>query len=136
MVTMCELLCPIRCIPLIIKNSIKANKLFPQHYETSRSTAQNYILSKLKHAINVGKSLEREDKINNLDASENEVLPATPTTLKLKNAIRVLGYVGNKQIIPAAQQRQASVSLPFDVVAIEAHAENETKLSKYGQQCP
>ena len=62
--------------------------------------------------------------------TENEFLPATPTTLKLKNAIRVLGYMGNKQIIPIAQQRQASASLPFDVVAIGLHTENETTFGK------
>ena len=113
----CEFLRPTLCIPVIIKSSISVNKPLPQHYKTTRPSSQNNILSKLKYTINAGNKLQNEDTLNKpYMFSENNILPATPTTLKLKNAIRVLGYVGNKQIIPIAQQRQASVSLPFDVV--------------------
>ena len=66
---------------------------------------------------NVGKKTKNNEP--NLLESETKKWPSTPTTLKLKNAIRVLGYVGNKQIIPIAQQRQASVTLPEDVVSLD-----------------
>ena len=102
---------------------------------------QNNILSRLKNTINAGKNLDQKTDINEPHlfgydtkkfsstiknsgnnephSFETKKLPSTPTTLKLKNAIRVLGYVGNKQIIPIAQQRQASVTLPDDVVAFD-----------------
>jgi hypothetical protein len=124
---LCELLSPILSIPLIIKNSIKLRKSTTQQHKTKLQSSQNHILKKLKYTINTGKNLRKRTRINEpYILSGKNVLPATPTTLKLKNAIRVLGYGGNKQIIPRAQQRQASVSLPFDVIAIGSITENTT----------
>ena len=123
----CELFCTMLSIPLIIKNSIKLRKSTTQQHETKMPSSQNHILSKLKYTINEGKKLRKRTRTNEpYMLSDRNVLPATPTTLKLKNAIRVLGYVGNKQIIPLAQKRQASVTLPFEVIAIGSITKNAT----------
>ena len=122
-----ELFCPMLSIPLIIKNSIKLRKSTTQQHKTKMPSSQNHILSKLKYTINEGKKLRKRTRTNEpYMLSDRNVLPATPTTLKLKNAIRVLGYVGNKQIIPLAQKRQASVTLPFEVIAIGSITKNAT----------
>ena len=114
MLVICELLCPLLSVPVLIKNSIKVDKSPTLKYKIQRPSSQKHILSKLMNTINAGKNLRKEERWN--EPYLNEILPAT--TLKLKNAIRVLGYAGNKQIIPIAQQRQASATLPFDVVVM------------------
>ena len=142
---LCMFLCPSSSVPVIIKNSIKVDKSAIAAHQQQKSrilpATQNNILSALKNTINAGNNLHQKTDINephlfgygtkNLPtiinifgnnephSFETKKLPSTPTTLKLKNAIRVLGYVGNKQIIPIAQQRQASAKLPDDVVAVD-----------------
>ena len=121
----CEFLLPIASVPVIIKNSIKVDKSTNTIHQQQKSrilpATQNNILSRLKNTINAGKDVDKKSKNNELHllGSKTKSWPSTPTTLKLKNAIRVLGYVGNKQIIPIAQQRQASVTLPEDVVSLD-----------------
>ena len=134
----CEFLLPTASVPVIIKNSIKVDKSYNTVHQQQKSrilpTSQNNILSRLKNTINAGKndyygenvgkygenvSKKPENDEPHLLGSQTKKWPSTPTTLKLKNAIRVLGYVGNKQIIPIAQQRQASVTLPDDVVSLD-----------------
>ena len=135
---LCEFLHPMSSVPVIIKNSIKVDKSYNTVHQQQKSrilpTSQNNILSRLKNTINAGKndyygenvgryganvSKKPENNEPHLLGSQTKKWPSTPTTLKLKNAIRVLGYVGNKQIIPIAQQRQASVTLPEDVVSLD-----------------
>ena len=127
LLVLCDLLCPTVSIPVIIKNSVKLRKPTTQYQKTKIPSSQNHILSKLKYTINAGKNHHNEKKTNEpYVLSDSNILPATPTTLKLKNAIRVLGYVGNKQIIPIAQQRQSSVTLPFSVIGIDTIIQNTT----------
>ena len=120
-----KFLCPTSSVPVIIKNSIKVDKSANAVHQQQKSRilpgTQNNILSRLKNTINAGKDVDKKSKNNELHllGSKTKSWPSTPTTLKLKNAIRVLGYVGNKQIIPIAQQRQASVTLPDDVVSLD-----------------
>ena len=135
---LCEFCGQISSVPVIIKNSIKVDKSYNTVHQQQKSrilpTSQNNILSRLKNTINAGKndyygenvgkygenvSKKPENNEPHLLGSQTKKWPLTPTTLKLKNAIRVLGYVGNKQIIPIAQQRQASVTLPQDVVSLD-----------------
>ena len=135
---LCEFLGSTSSVPVIIKNSIKVDKSYNAVHQQEKSrilpTSQNNILSRLKNTINAGKndyygenvgkygenvSKKPQNNEPHLLGSQTKKWPSTPTTLKLKNAIRVLGYVGNKQIIPIAQQRQASVTLPDDVVSLD-----------------
>ena len=126
----CELVYFAFAVPVIIKSTIKVDKFNTLYSRTRNNTSPNQILSKLKNAINAGNDFHNDDRNSvPFQFSERQSLHATPTTLKLKNAIRVLGYAGNKQIIPMAQQRQASAELPNGVVALD------TIISKFSCIC-
>ena len=130
LVIICELVYFAFAVPVIIKSTIKVDKFNTLYSRTRNNTSPNQILSKLKNAINAGNDFQNDDRNSvPFQFSERQSLHATPTTLKLKNAIRVLGYAGNKQIIPMAQQRQASAELPNGVVALD------TIISKFSCIC-
>ena len=126
----CELVYFAFAVPVIIKSTIKVDKFNTLYSRPRNNTSPNQILSRLKNTINAGNDFRNDDR-NSVPFlfSERQNLHATPTTLKLKNAIRVLGYAGNKQIIPMAQQRQASAELPNGVVALD------TIISKFSCIC-
>ena len=120
LVIICELVYLTCAVPVIIKSTINVDRFNTLYSRTRNNTSPNQILSKLKNTINAGNGFHNDDRnIQPFLFSERQNLHATPTTLKLKNAIRVLGYAGNKQIIPMAQQRQASAELPNGVVALD-----------------
>ena len=120
LIIICELVYLTSAVPVIIKSTINVDKFNTLYSRPRNNTSPNQILSRLKNTINAGNDFHNNDR-NSVPFlfSERQNLLATPTTLKLKNAIRVLGYAGNKQIIPMAQQRQASAELPNGVVALD-----------------
>ena len=120
LIIICELVYLTFAVPVIIKSTINVDKFNTLYSRPRNNTSPNQILSRLKNTINAGNDFHNNDR-NSVPFlfSERQNLLATPTTLKLKNAIRVLGYAGNKQIIPMAQQRQASAELPNGVVALD-----------------
>ena len=138
----CDFLQFVMGVPVIIKSSVHVTKPYYSQFYTTKSS-QKHIFAMLKNSINSKRNSDiKKEEVDRRGGSEQKNInvieqtsisfPLTPTTLKLKNAIRVKGYVGNKQIIPSAQQRQACQLLPIDVVAFDTfNVPNNTEDGKY-----